>query len=371
MNHTEYVFGDLTQGYSQYPDDFTRSIFTDAEYSLAANSQIVIHRDAALLYYNYYRKLSSNSNHYIGLSVCFNGVCFKDIHKLFGIFEHAIAEMAISGGIIEFADDGQVMAKAGVLFMAEEEVKRITKSLCISIDALDSKSFEKLPALNYGLDRRRITKFALKDVNSSLSQAFSTVSRIIIYKDENFNSTQLTGYAQKLASLNRRNEELSRQNSELHGMVSTLRNKQRNTRWVSLLSIVVIVLFLILYFKVINPSEVSKYQTNDFVYYGPIKNKRPDGEGVAFYPSDDADGRRYYIGHFVGGERQDSVAMLYYQNGDYFYGKMEGDKWDEGVYYSTSKKSHFEGTFVDNLPSDGIWYRHEEAYKIKNGRIKY
>ena len=60
--------------------------------------------------------------------------------------------------------------------------------------------------------------------------------------------------------------------------------------------------------------------------------------------------------------------MLYYQSGDYFYGTMTGDKWDKGIFYSTSENAHFVGSFVNNEPADGTWYRHEEAYKVKNGK---
>ena len=91
---------------------------------------------------------------------------------------------------------------------------------------------------------------------------------------------------------------------------------------------------------------------------------------MAFYPTDDKDGRRYYIGHFVNGERQDSTAMLYYQNGDYFFGTMNGDKFMKGIFYSNSDHSHFEGSFVDNKPYEGTWYNHEESYRLKDGKKK-
>lgn len=369
MNHSEYVFGNLTHGYSQYPDDFTRSMFTDPQYALRANTQIVIHRDASLIYYNYYRRLSSDANQYIGLSVCFNGLFFKDVKRLFNIFEQVITEMVVSGRIIEFSDNGSVVAKAGMLYQEEAEIKRIAKSLRSFIDSVDSGAFEELPALNYGIDRREVSEHALNDINTHQKRAIATYCRVIIFKDEDFNTTQLTGYAKKLSSLNNLYKELSDRNSELLDIVSKLRNQQRNIKWVSLLSIVVVILSLILYFKVIDPSEVSKYQTKEFLYYGPIKDKKPNGEGVAFYPANDPDGRRYYIGNFDYGERNDSEAMLYYQSGDYFYGSMTGDKWDEGIFYSTSDDSHFVGSFVNNEPSDGTWYRHEEAYKVRNGKI--
>ena len=149
-----------------------------------------------------------------------------------------------------------------------------------------------------------------------------------------------------------------------------MKAQKRNFIWVSILGGVVLVLGVVVWNKVLFPSEVTRYQTEHFLYYGPMQNKKPHGEGVAFYPKDDQDGRRYYIGHFVNGERQDSTAMLYYQNGDYFFGTMNGDKFMKGIFYSNSDHSHFEGSFVDNKPYEGTWYNHEESYKLKDGRMK-
>ncbi|MBQ7708608.1 MAG: hypothetical protein IJT74_01640 [Bacteroidales bacterium] len=165
--------------------------------------------------------------------------------------------MAISGGIIEFADSGDVVAKAGMLYLAESEIKRITKSLRLSIDAIESKAFDELPALNYGIDKNEIAKYALKDINPHQKRALSTVSRIVIYKDEDFNTSQLTGYAQKLASLNTRNEELSKQNDALHEQVKKLTKQKKQYRLVIVLVLVLLGSLVGLYFFNKNVQELQ------------------------------------------------------------------------------------------------------------------
>lgn len=115
------------------------------------------------------------------------------------------------------------------------------------------------------------------------------------------------------------------------------------------------------------PSEVTRYQTGEFIYYGPLKNRKPHGVGLAIYPENDYDGRKYYIGNFDDGERQDDEAVLFYQNGDYFYGSMKGDEWNRGVFFSNSTSSHFEGSFHNNIPYNGTWFTHQKLYDVRDG----
>lgn len=119
------------------------------------------------------------------------------------------------------------------------------------------------------------------------------------------------------------------------------------------------------------PSEVTHYETGEFVYYGPLQDGKPNGVGVAIYPANDKDGRKYYIGNFKKGERQDSAAILFYQDGDYYYGQMTGDKWVKGMLYMNSDNSHFVGTFQDNNPYTGNWYDHKKLYRLSKGEKVY
>ena len=157
------------------------------------------------------------------------------------------------------------------------------------------------------------------------------------------------------------------ENKEIEKELKAAQAKQRNTLWVGILSVAVAILGVILYFKVLNPSEVTRYQTGEFIYYGPLKNRKPHGVGLAIYPENDYDGRKYYIGNFDDGERQDDEAVLFYQNGDYFYGSMKGDEWNRGVFFSNSTSSHFEGSFRNNIPYNGTWFTHQKLYDVRDG----
>ena len=51
MSISVYLFGKFNQGYSQYPDDYSKKIFDICYQNSKAVSQIAIHRDGDLMYY--------------------------------------------------------------------------------------------------------------------------------------------------------------------------------------------------------------------------------------------------------------------------------------------------------------------------------
>lgn len=59
--------------------------------------------------------------------------------------------------------------------------------------------------------------------------------------------------------------------------------------------------------------------------------------------------------------------MLLYQNGDYYYGSMNDDKWEKGVLYMKTDNSHFSGEFNNNKPYNGIWYDHKAVLRVNDG----
>ena len=58
MNVTVYLFGKLGGSYTQYPDDYSREVFSEFEKNIKSPAQLMIHRHEALIYYGYLRRLS-------------------------------------------------------------------------------------------------------------------------------------------------------------------------------------------------------------------------------------------------------------------------------------------------------------------------
>ena len=175
----------------------------------------------------------------------------------------------------------------------------------------------------------------------------------------------MNAYATRLRKLNSLINDLKQSNQQLQSDLTINRRKQQNMKWVSLLSIVALILGFIVWNKVLFPSEVTKYDAGEFLYYGPINNGKPNGVGVAIYRDNDKDQRLYYYGNFVNGERVDTNAIMFYCDGSYFKGSMRNDKWQKGRFTDVDGAA-FVGSFKNNQPCDGIWYKQIEAQTVGN-----
>lgn len=367
MNSSVYIFGKFTSGYTQYPDeDFSSSIFNKIYQNSKAISQIAIHRDGNLIYYTYIRKLIKNQ--YIGLCVLLNDALITDLKNLFSLFENTISNLAENGYFICYDEYGNLVGNTVKLYCKTEEIDAITNSLRQAFKAL-AKTAKRLPPENYAVSKNSSKSFTVEDSEDAILYSSYTNGFTYIYKSKDFDTTQMSRYQAVLAKVSGERDQLSKQLDEKKSEVYRLKAKQRNMTWVGLLGLIVLIFGVILWNKVLFPSEVTHYETGEFVYYGPLQDKKPHGIGVAIYPKNDPDERKYYIGNFVNGQRQDSLAILFYTKGDYFYGNMEGDKWKEGLFYSHSDGTYYIGTFDENnKPKDGEWYKYKKAYSMRNGK---
>lgn len=364
MNCTVYVFGNLGDGYTQYPNDYAKEIFQNFCAKATESSQIAIHRDNNLMYYGYIRKLDEK-NQYIGFCILLNGLMLSHITSLFSVFENAVADLVARGIILHFNEQGDVVSSLNNLNEKQQEVERIISVIQKLYDY--NNDVKNLPPVSYGISKSDVKTFFESDKSDDIINASCKYGYTFIYKTKNFNTIQLNSFKKILSDVCQKRDEYKKQSESLKLQLNKAKAQQRNTTWVSILGGIVLILGIIIWNKVLYPSEVTHYETGEFVYYGPLRNNKPHGVGVAIYPTNDVDGRKYYIGNFVNGERQDNDAILFYQDGDYYYGSMNGDKWENGVLYMNSDNSHFTGDFYNNEPYNGIWYDHKELYRIAYG----
>lgn len=239
MNHSIYIFGDLGSGYSQYPDDFAKSILSKGIENIKANSQIALHREGNLIYYSYYRKLLGglSPKGFIGFSICFNGVFCTDTAALFNLFERGVTDLAVSGRLIEFSTDGDLLPKAGVLYLQKKEIDRIVASLSSEIERIATTSFKNLPPYNYcvGVDEEK--HCAVTDVEKELPKLLKAANNIVIHKDSDYKTAQFLGFAKQLSDLFSANQELNKQNENLSNKVASLNKQKRQYKLVTALSI--------------------------------------------------------------------------------------------------------------------------------------
>lgn len=364
MNISVYLFGDLSSGYTQYPDDNKRPIFTTFYNNSQANTQIAIHRADNLMYYGYVRKLENSK--YVGLCVVINGKMITRIRGLFRIFENTIELMVANGYLIHYNDAGEIVSKVGHLHKNINEITLITNSLRTSFNSLENDS-QMLPPVSYGDASNSIKCFSVQDNEHDVVQSGCTNGYTFIYKERGYNTARMNDYSSVIGRQRNKINELRENNESLKAEISILKNKQRNTKLVAFLGFLVLVLFGIVYFKIINPAEVTKKNMGEYVYYGPMSDGEPNGIGVAIYNKDDKDGRLYYYGNFLNGKRIDRNAIMFYKDGSYFKGSMKEDKWVRGLFFDV-ENAHFVGEFKDNIPWNGDWYKHIKEQTIENGQ---
>ena len=364
MNLSVYIFGDLSSGYTQYPNDYASTIFGTFYQNSQSTTQIVVHRDGDLMYYGYIRKLEDNN--YIGFCTVINGKFITQIDSLFSLYELIIEHMVKNGYLIHFNDKGEIASKVGLLYENREEIDLITSRIQAAFDRLDSSS-RQLPPVSYGTYKDSIKAFSIQDDEDNIIKSSYTNGYTFVYKSKGYNTAQMNSYKGIISKKEKEIESLQSECKELKREITSLKNKQRNTLWVSVLSIIAFALCVILWNKVLFPNEVTKKNLGDYVYYGPMENGEPNGVGVAIYHSDDKDGRLYYYGNFTDGKRIDDDAIMFYKDGSYFKGSMDEDKWNKGLFFDV-EKAHFIGEFQNNAPWNGNWYKHVLEQTITNGK---
>lgn len=367
-----YFFGTLPDGFSSYPGDHTRAFFEEFLKRSRNQLQIVVHREDNLLHYGYIRKFS---NKFFGICICIDKI-YNDTSSLFNIFDDIYASMIRKGDILKL--DGQKNIEWSLKSYANETVALNEYKRQI-IEQLNIKkgNTQPLPPIDFSISINDCLEISIESPNSKIIDGIKRYSNLYIVKKDS-EIERVTGFIKVIET---KNEDISKlksdiqnqkkQISELTTQLAKAKAQQRNLMLVSILGTIILVLGIVIWNKVLYPSEVTHYETGEFVYYGPLRNNRPHGIGVAIYPKNDADGRKYYIGNFVDGERQDTAAILFYQDGDYYYGSMQEDKWDKGLLYMNSDNSHFTGFFKDNEPYSGKWYDHKELYKLVDGQKVY
>lgn len=228
MNSTIYIFGDLGNGYAQYPNDYTTEIFLQFQKHTQATTQLTIHRDENLMYYGYVRRLHQKGQ-YIGICIVLNGIMFRGIKTLFNRFENYITDMVVRGQIIEFSDSGDLISTVTNLYERQQEIERITTFIQNDIETLTT---QKLPPLNFSIGKNESKSFLIDDKAESILEATYKYGYTYVYKDAEYNTSTLTSYSGKLQTLNKEYTVALRTIDKQKQEISDLKKKQKNYKLV-------------------------------------------------------------------------------------------------------------------------------------------
>ena len=275
MNVDVYLFGDLGNGYTQYIDDDTRTIFKSVAAKSNANSQLIIQRDETLMYYIYVRRLqdSESSNiRYLGICYALNNRFIKDIDGLFTIFEGAITTITSRGNLLEYSNEGKIIANIGKIFNIKAEFAHISAYLKNELDSFMAGKDDTLPPLNYSINSQEIRTFKYNDERNEILNAITICPTVYIFKDNDYDNEESKSYASKLFRLNKKILQLQDTIVQQDNTISDLKKSKNKYKWViCLLSFIFIGTFAF-FFYAQSKSKIIDDQTDE------IKNLRSDVE---------------------------------------------------------------------------------------------
>lgn len=262
MNSTIYLFGDFGQGITLYPRDYTKNIFKEFMSKSNAPTQLIIHRDGAIMNYGYIRKI--DGGHIFGICVQINGQYIATIKDLFEIFEDITTNIVVKGEILKFNKNGDIINNISKFSYASKGIEKLI-NYC-QIEFLKMSQFcDTLPNIDYSTSDSNICCFKNTDkiehiIKSSLKNGYTYV-----YKEEDYDSLALNGYKSLIYSINKENEENKNKIIELESSLSKLKRQKKQINVVIFLIIAMFfgILFFLSTIASKNNNIATKQQTID------------------------------------------------------------------------------------------------------------
>ncbi len=199
LNATFSLFVSLDGQLSVYPVDNSRHIFTHALNLLEGEAQIVTHRDGALLYYMYIRRLSSKKD-CIGLSVLLNDRGFTDYGMLFELFENTLTHEVLKEQWLYMTSDGKIDLW-GRECLNEKNTKGCLAELRARFQGAEL-SVRQLPAVSNAVSVSEHVKCSVRDTNENLFRETTRSTYAVIRKDKQM-GTELENYRRIIRQLDR------------------------------------------------------------------------------------------------------------------------------------------------------------------------
>ena len=258
MNCSVYIFGELSSGYTQYPEDSSSHILNRLITNCKATTQLVIRRDDNLMYYSYVRKLENNK--YVGIAIAVNGYYIQHIQSLFALFENTIEKLVSQGSIICFSKDGNIIPTQKQLKEQEEDIDTITQNL--AKDFNNAGQACKLPPVDYTVAKESVKEFNISDSKRDIVRSSYTYGYTYIYKDNDYNTVKVDSYRSVLSRVNLENVDLKKRNSELHEENQKILRQKKQFKNVILLILLVIGCSIGIYF-LYNTLNDTQYQLDE------------------------------------------------------------------------------------------------------------
>ena len=279
MNSTIYLFGNFGQGITLYPNDYTKNIFKEFISRANAPTQLIIHRDRAIMNYGYIRKIENGQ--LFGICVQINGQYLTAIKKLFETFEDITTNIVVRGDIIKLNNYGNLISTTSKLTDKPQEVDRII-NYC-QTELLKLSSFcQTLPSIDYSTSDSDINSYKDTDNNQNIINSSVKNGYTFIYKANDFDSLALRGYRSTLYSLNKENEANKQTISELDKQLSVLKRQKKQMNVVVFL---VLILFVgsIIFFNTLDAKNKNIQAQQETIEYQTTENNKLSKENKDIY----------------------------------------------------------------------------------------
>ena len=249
MNITVSLFGNLNAGYTQYPDDYSREIYSHFSREAIKRSQISIHRNDSLMYYGYIRSLDKGVQ-YIGVCVLLNGVMFTQLDKLFLLFEKTVTNMIFAGEIIQVDKHGNLVSEINDLVGHQKEINRLVAFMRSEFSTMDDASVECLPPVSYGVPNNVEKHFSIEtDDMHDIVSASCKYNYTYLYKEGDC-ETEYMSYIRKLIrEIDNEKKILEEKYEALKSEYDKLKKRKSSFVPVILLSVALFVVVFLFLFK--------------------------------------------------------------------------------------------------------------------------
>lgn len=237
MNSSVYIFGELSSGYTQYPEDSSSNVLKTLYRHCKAPTQIVIHREGSLMHYCYIRKLDNDK--YFGFCIAVNGYYVSKIDVLFSLFENTMEKVVSQGVIIHFSENGTLTTSIVTLRDEEEELESLTENLRIGFEGF-RKISKPLPRTDYGIAKDSIKEHCMSDGVQDIVRASYSYGFTYIYKDEDYDTVRMNSYRGVLSRLNEENKVLKEKNLELQEENRKVLHQKKQYRYVLVLMLMIL-----------------------------------------------------------------------------------------------------------------------------------
>lgn len=252
MNFNFYILGTPSERYNQYPNDYTASLMSDWQAHLKG-ARLVICRKMNLIYYNYGQII--DKKRFIGFCVVFNGVHIARPKQLIALFKDIIENDLIkSGEILRYSKEGILHYNVTSFDECISEYESIKTLINAELETNES-SLELQPLGHFGQDTPATININATDFEIV---ALTKLSNFVIVNDEDGSNG---GYIDKLISdLRTQNIAATEKINLLQSEISKINRVKKQYFWIAILSIIVLISLVVLYFLNYNLSNVIANQ---------------------------------------------------------------------------------------------------------------